>query len=179
MACRFLENLCTFSHNHIVWECVGVTLIDVMMTGQTFNPETYISMMKELRCFSLTRNQHKSPFSITVYGCTQVWCLWKPPQKFGGECYTTHPTTLIKHPHISTYLKPSKKLSKVQIAAECWCDSHNDSLATWAGKYMVTIRQTHLYSWFIQGTLSRWRCGKTGYGGKSSLFTVCNFMVYK
>jgi len=43
-----------------------------MTTEQTFNCDTYNSVMKELMCFSLTRNQCKSPFSITVQGRTQV-----------------------------------------------------------------------------------------------------------
>jgi hypothetical protein len=72
VACRLSQNVCTSGHDHIVWECDGVTLLDVMLTGLEFNSDTYNSVMKELRCFSLTRNQRKSSFSMTVQGRTQV-----------------------------------------------------------------------------------------------------------
>ena len=72
VVCRFLENVCTSVNDHIVWECEGVTLLDVTPTGQAFNSDTYNNVMKELSCFSLTRNQCKSPFSMTVQGRTQV-----------------------------------------------------------------------------------------------------------
>jgi hypothetical protein len=57
VACRFLENVCTSGHDHIVWECEGVTLLDVKQTGQAFNSDTYNSVMKELTMFQ----PHKKP----------------------------------------------------------------------------------------------------------------------
>jgi hypothetical protein len=59
VVCRFLENVCTSGHDHNVWECEGMTLLDVMLRGPAFNVDN--SVMKELRCFSLTRNQCKCP----------------------------------------------------------------------------------------------------------------------
>lgn len=87
VACRLSQNVCTSGHDHIVWECDGVTLLDVMLTGLEFNSDTYNSVMKELRCFSLTRNQRKSSFSMTVQGRTQVWRLRNPSQNVTGQCY--------------------------------------------------------------------------------------------
>ena len=41
VACRFLETLCMSGHDHFVWDCEEVTLTDGMLTGQTFNSDTY------------------------------------------------------------------------------------------------------------------------------------------
>jgi hypothetical protein len=37
VACKFLENVCTSGHDHNIWVCEVMTLLDVLLRGQAFN----------------------------------------------------------------------------------------------------------------------------------------------
>jgi len=84
-ALRYLE----VAHREVSWRhsygalliLINLMFILMMPTEETINSDAYIREQTEFKkCFKsdLTKIQHKSCFSMTMHGQTQVWGLGKP-----------------------------------------------------------------------------------------------------